>query len=115
MPDSKPTIKITVTPPGGAPEEYWLDTNRISGRIVSEMRAATGWSWRGAITALGADADLDVIAACIWLSLRIAAGANSVIGKTWDQLLDELTYDHDFAVEWDAKQEVDAGESNAGS
>lgn len=101
---------ITVTVNG---EQYVIDTKDITPRITMEMRRVTGLPWAAVIHEAEAGRfDLDLLAALMWLSLRMAVG-DGPMGKSFDDILDSLSYDDDdFGVDFgggEANPEVPAG------
>lgn len=73
---------------------YTVRLGDLKGSDTAALRRSTGYSWMGLMRAAQLDPDLDVIAALVWMSRRLA-GERLL---EFDEVADELGYDSDVDI-----------------
>jgi hypothetical protein len=81
--DERPHITVSVD---GV--KYSLFPQELSARDTTDVRRATGMSFRFLMEAAGKDPDLDVVAAVVWLARRQAGES-----VTFDEVANAIGYD----------------------
>ncbi len=89
---------------------YTLRVDEISALDAAALRRATGSSFAGVMRAAQEDADIDVVAALVWLARR----QNGEEHLTFEAVAAELDYSTDLDFEEADAKAADLGEVNAG-